>query len=101
MTLRRSTEWVPAFGVLIAFIALWEGIVKGAHIKRFLLPAPDAIPTWSHGSTRVSGRNAYRSTNGASHVAWVYPEPKAGYEQIKGRYGFYAGKRGGTEEVSA
>jgi NitT/TauT family transport system permease protein len=43
MTLRRSVDWVPAFGVLIAFLAIWEGVVKGAHIKRFLLPAPDAI----------------------------------------------------------
>jgi NitT/TauT family transport system permease protein len=40
---RRSTEWLPAFGVLIAFLGLWEGVVKGFHIKRFLLPAPDAI----------------------------------------------------------
>ncbi|MFQ3639414.1 MAG: DUF427 domain-containing protein [Chloracidobacterium sp.] len=27
------------------------------------------------------------------HVAWVYPAPKAGYENIAGRYGFYAGAR--------
>ncbi|OYT72928.1 MAG: hypothetical protein CFK52_03800, partial [Chloracidobacterium sp. CP2_5A] len=26
-------------------------------------------------------------------VAWVYLSPKAGYEQIAGRYGFYAGSR--------
>jgi NitT/TauT family transport system permease protein len=46
VTARRTTlDWLPAIAVLIAFIALWEGIVKGAHIKRFLLPAPDAI--WS------------------------------------------------------
>jgi NitT/TauT family transport system permease protein len=42
-TLRRTTEWIPALCVLVAFIGLWEGIVKGLHIKRFLLPAPDAI----------------------------------------------------------
>ena len=42
---RRAGNWVPAVGVLVAFIGLWEGIVKGAHIQRFLLPAPDAI--WS------------------------------------------------------
>jgi NitT/TauT family transport system permease protein len=46
MTLRRgATEWLPALLVLVAFIGLWEAIVKGAHIQRFLLPAPDAI--WS------------------------------------------------------
>lgn len=38
---------------------------------------------------------------GASHVAWLYPETKPGYEQIAGRYGFYAGRRGATEEGSA
>ena len=32
-------------------------------------------------------------------VAWVYPEVKAGHELIKGRFGFYAGNRGGTREV--
>ena len=40
---RRVVDWVPAVVVLIAFLGLWEGIVKGAHIQRFLLPAPDAI----------------------------------------------------------
>lgn len=42
-TLRTATSWLPALGVLVAFIALWEAVVKGFHIKRFLLPAPDAI----------------------------------------------------------
>lgn len=37
---------------------------------------------------------------GASRVAWVYPSPKAGYEQIKDKYGFYRGSRGATEEVT-
>ncbi|HEV3167445.1 MAG TPA: DUF427 domain-containing protein [Isosphaeraceae bacterium] len=31
-------------------------------------------------------------------VAWVYPAPKPGHELIKGRYGFYAGSRGGTRQ---
>jgi uncharacterized protein (DUF427 family) len=31
-------------------------------------------------------------------VAWVYPTVKAGHELIRGRYGFYAGSRGGTRE---
>jgi uncharacterized protein (DUF427 family) len=33
-------------------------------------------------------------------VAWVYPEVKAGHELIRGRFGFYAGSRGGTVEAS-
>jgi uncharacterized protein (DUF427 family) len=33
-------------------------------------------------------------------VAWVYPDVKPGHESIKGRYGFYAGSRGGTREES-
>jgi len=44
-TLRAFRDWLPALIVLIAVVGLWEGIVKGAHIKRFLLPAPDAILT--------------------------------------------------------
>jgi uncharacterized protein (DUF427 family) len=35
-----------------------------------------------------------------ANVAWVYPAVKAGHELIKGRYGFYAGSRGGTREES-
>lgn len=37
------------------------------------------------------GKSAYR-------IAWVYPNPKSGYENIKGRYGFYAGTRPSTIE---
>ena len=29
-------------------------------------------------------------------VAWVYASPKPGHDAIQGRYGFYAGARGGT-----
>jgi NitT/TauT family transport system permease protein len=42
---RRGRDWVPALFVLVAFLGLWEAIVKGAHIQRFLLPAPTAIWT--------------------------------------------------------
>jgi uncharacterized protein (DUF427 family) len=31
-------------------------------------------------------------------VAWFYPEVKPGHELIRGRYGFYAGRRGATRE---
>ncbi|HQR37971.1 MAG TPA: DUF427 domain-containing protein [Blastocatellia bacterium] len=37
--------------------------------------------------------------DGARGVAWVYDNPKSGYENIKGRYGFYKGNRPKTEEV--
>ena len=33
-------------------------------------------------------------------VAWVYNKPKPGHEAIAGRYGFYAGSRGGTKQES-
>jgi NitT/TauT family transport system permease protein len=42
-TLRAFRSWLPAAAVLVAFLGIWEGVVKGFHIKRFLLPAPDAI----------------------------------------------------------
>jgi NitT/TauT family transport system permease protein len=42
---RRAADWLPAVAVLIGVLALWEGLVKGLHVKRFILPAPDAILT--------------------------------------------------------
>ena len=41
----RVIDWLPAAIVLVGGIGAWEGIVKGAHIQRFLLPAPSAIWT--------------------------------------------------------
>jgi NitT/TauT family transport system permease protein len=45
LAVRRARDWLPALLVLVAGIGLWEAVVKGLHIKRFLLPAPDAIWT--------------------------------------------------------
>ncbi len=42
---RSVREWAPALVVLVAFIGGWEAVVKGAHVQRFLLPAPTAIWT--------------------------------------------------------
>jgi NitT/TauT family transport system permease protein len=42
---RRGRDWAPAVVVLVAFLGLWEGIVRGAHVQRFLVPAPTAIWT--------------------------------------------------------
>jgi uncharacterized protein (DUF427 family) len=30
-------------------------------------------------------------TNHTERVAWIYDDPKPGWEHVKGRYGFYAG----------
>lgn len=35
---------------------------------------------------------------GEARVGWVYPDPKPGFEQIRGAFGFYRGRRSGTEE---
>ncbi len=40
---RLAGEWVPALVVLVAGIAIWEGIVRGFGIENFLLPAPSDI----------------------------------------------------------
>jgi NitT/TauT family transport system permease protein len=45
---KRATDWLPALAVLVAVVGLWEGLVKGLHVQRFLLPAPDAIWTAFH-----------------------------------------------------
>ena len=42
---RRLRDWFPSLLVLVAAIGLWEGLVKGLSVQRFLLPAPDAIWT--------------------------------------------------------
>jgi NitT/TauT family transport system permease protein len=47
---RRARDWFPSLVVLVAAIGLWEGLVKGLGVQRFLLPAPDAIWTAFTGS---------------------------------------------------
>jgi NitT/TauT family transport system permease protein len=47
---KRATEWLPALAVLVAVLGLWEGLVKGLHVKRFILPPPDAIWTAFRGN---------------------------------------------------
>jgi NitT/TauT family transport system permease protein len=42
---RRARDWFPSLLVLVAFVGLWQGLVKGLDVKRFLLPAPSAIWT--------------------------------------------------------
>ncbi len=39
----RVREWAPAVLVLVLAIGLWEGLVRGLSVERFLLPAPSAI----------------------------------------------------------
>jgi NitT/TauT family transport system permease protein len=48
----RGRDWFPALLVLVAGIGLWEAVAKGLHVKRFLLPAPDAIWTAFSGNQR-------------------------------------------------
>ena len=40
---RGAIDWIPAALVLVLGILLWEGLVRGLDIQRFLLPAPSAI----------------------------------------------------------
>jgi NitT/TauT family transport system permease protein len=40
---RRLVDWAPAAAVFVGGILLWEGLVRGLDIQRFLLPAPSAI----------------------------------------------------------
>lgn len=42
---RRLRDWIPAAVVLIAGIALWQGIIVAFHVQGFLLPKPSAIAT--------------------------------------------------------
>jgi NitT/TauT family transport system permease protein len=40
---RRLVDWLPALVVLVVTLVGWQLVVRGFHIKRFLLPAPTAI----------------------------------------------------------
>ena len=40
---RQAADWSPAAAVLVLGILLWEGLVRGLDVERFLLPAPSAI----------------------------------------------------------
>jgi NitT/TauT family transport system permease protein len=40
---RRLTDWLPAAVVLVATIALWQGLIVALHVEQFLLPKPTAI----------------------------------------------------------
>ena len=42
-TARSARDWIPAVAVLVGGIALWEGLVAGLHVQRFLLPPPSDI----------------------------------------------------------
>jgi len=42
---RRTRDWFPALIVLVAGVGLWEGLVRGLSVQRFLLSAPSAIWT--------------------------------------------------------
>jgi NitT/TauT family transport system permease protein len=53
---RRARDWLPAVAIFILGIALWEGLVRGLDVQRFLLPAPsDILRTfWEERETLVS-----------------------------------------------
>ena len=42
-TAERVRTWSPALVVLVLGVGLWEGLVRGLSVERFLLPAPSAI----------------------------------------------------------
>ena len=53
---RRARDWLPAVLVFVIGIALWEGLVRGLDVERFLLPPlSDILQTfWDSRDTFVS-----------------------------------------------
>jgi NitT/TauT family transport system permease protein len=53
---RRARDWAPAVVVFVVGIALWEGLVRGLDVERFLLPPlSDILRTfWEQRDTFVS-----------------------------------------------
>jgi ABC-type nitrate/sulfonate/bicarbonate transport system permease component len=35
---RSARDWAPAVAIFVLGIALWEGLVRGLDVQRFLLP---------------------------------------------------------------
>jgi NitT/TauT family transport system permease protein len=40
---RRFVDWLPAIVMLVAIIALWQGLIVWLHVQQFLLPKPTSI----------------------------------------------------------
>ena len=40
---RRAVDWLPALVVIVALIALWQGLIVWTHAQQFLLPKPTSI----------------------------------------------------------
>jgi NitT/TauT family transport system permease protein len=40
---RRLVDWLPAFVMLVAAIALWQGLIVWLNVQQFLLPKPTSI----------------------------------------------------------
>jgi NitT/TauT family transport system permease protein len=40
---RQAVEWLPAIVVLVAALALWQGLIAAFHVQQFLLPKPTEI----------------------------------------------------------
>jgi NitT/TauT family transport system permease protein len=53
---RSARDWAPAVAIFVLGIALWEGLVRGLDVQRFLLPAPSEILStfWDERDTLVS-----------------------------------------------
>ena len=44
-SIRHAREWLPAIAILVLGIGLWEAVVVGLEVERFLLPPPSDIAT--------------------------------------------------------
>ena len=47
---RRLVDWVPALVVIVAVVALWQGLIVWTHAQQFLLPKPTSIASalWTY-----------------------------------------------------
>jgi NitT/TauT family transport system permease protein len=39
----RAVDWLPALVVIVALVALWQGLIVWTHAQQFLLPKPTSI----------------------------------------------------------
>ena len=87
---RRARDWLPAIAIFVLGIALWEGLVRGLHVQRFLLPAPSEILStfWDERDTLVPVRQWGPSIamSGTTANAAVADELAAFVDRVRALY---------------
>jgi uncharacterized protein (DUF427 family) len=88
-------------GVTLAETRRALRVLETSHPPSWYIPADDVrmdllVPTARRTTCEFKGEAGYyrlaASPDGRGEIAWTYPQPRAGYEGIRGHLSFYAGR---------